>query len=506
MRRPHAGRTCWGEAADLPRFPALSANERADVCVVGAGIAGLTTAYLLAQEGADVVVLERAWIGAGETGRTTAHLSTALDHLYAEMESDLGLGGIRAAAASHGTAIDVIEKIVEREQLTCDFARVDGYLFSPPGQDPRMLSRELEAARRAWVPGVELLPRAPLPLFDTGPCLRFPNQAQFHPLKYLGGLARACSAARARIYGDSHVCEIEGGSPAQVRTATGRTVTAGAVVVATNSPTHGNLPINFKQAPYRSYVVAARLRRGSVPRALYWDTGDPFHYVRLHNASGEGDTLIVGGEDHRTGEEDDGDRRFAALEQWARERFPIDAVEHRWSGQVMESADGVGLIGRDAVDRPNVYFATGDSGQGMTHGTIAGMLIADLIQGRPNQWQELFDPGRFPVQSGDFYQENLSVVRHYADWLTGGDVASADALGPGEGAVIRRGGTKIAAYRDLDGTLTEMSAVCPHLGCIVSWNSTERSWDCPCHGSRFDARGRSLNGPATAALTRLVRA
>jgi Rieske Fe-S protein len=255
-------------------------------------------------------------------------------------------------------------------------------------------------------------------------------------------------------------------------------------------------------------VIAGRVPSGSVPKALYWDTPDPYHYVRLHHVrTGAGvghDMLIVGGEDHKTGQKDDAEERFRCLEEWARERFPmLETVEYRWSGQVLEPMDYMALIGPQPGDSENVYLATGDSGQGMTHGTIAGMLLTDLIIGRKNQWAKLYDPSRVTISTSsamEFAKENLNVAVQYADWVRPGEVSSPHDILPGTGAVIRRGAKKIAVYRADDGTLHERSAVCTHLKCIVDWNSAEKSWDCPCHGSRFDPYGQVLNGPAIKAL------
>jgi glycine/D-amino acid oxidase-like deaminating enzyme/nitrite reductase/ring-hydroxylating ferredoxin subunit len=496
-------RPLWYDGVAMPAPPPLTSSISADVCIVGAGIAGLTVGYLLASEGTRVVIVDRGMIGGGETCRTTAHLSTALDHLYSELEGDIGSEGGRLAAESHRVAIDVIASIVRFERIACDFSRVDGYLFVPPGGSLDLLYREIEAARRAGLSDVNWAERAPLPSFVTGPCLRFGNQAQFHPLKYLAGLARAVALRGGFIFGNTPVCGVKGGSPCVVSTTTGYRINAASVVVATNSPIHDNLAVHLKQSPYRTYVIGAEIPRGAVPTALYWDTADPFHYVRLHRRARGLESLIVGGEDHRVGDGDDGEERFEALEEWTRARFPVKRVTHRWSGQVMESADGVGLIGHDLLDNSNVYFVTGDSGQGMTYGTIAGMLISDLVGGRSNAWRRLYDPTRMPLFSGDFYQENINVLWHYADWLTSGNVGTSDAIDRCDGAVIRNGLSKIAVYRDENGQTVEMSAVCPHFGCIVAWNSTERHWECPCHGSRFDRYGNNVNGPAAAPLSRI---
>ncbi|MGH9901594.1 MAG: FAD-dependent oxidoreductase, partial [Pyrinomonadaceae bacterium] len=459
----------WMRTAEVPSASSLTQDARADVCVVGAGIAGMTTAYLLAREGKSVVVIDDGPLAGGETSRTTAHLVNALDDRYYELERLHGERGARLAAASHTAAVDRIEQIVSEEKIDCDFERLDGYLFAPPGESTEELDRELKAAHRAGLAEVERVGRAPLDGFDTGPALRFPRQAQFHILKYMAGLAEAFERAGGRLYTNTHADKIEGGSPARVETAGGATVTAGAVVVATNTPVNDLVAIHTKQAAYRTYVIGARVSRGSVPTILLWDTPDPYHYVRLQkmeDAGGGHDLLIVGGEDHKTGQAEDFDERYARLEAWARERFPsIESVEFRWSGQVMEPMDGLGFIGRNPLDKDNVFIATGDSGNGMTHGTIAGLLITDPIMGRDNEWETLYDPSRVSLRSAvEFAKENLNVAAQYADLLTGGEVDAAEEVKPGRGATLRRGLKKIAVYRDDQGTLHERSAICTHLG------------------------------------------
>lgn len=493
----------------VPTFAKLATNEQADVCVVGAGISGLTTAYLLCRAGKSVVVMDDGPIVSGETERTTAHLSTALDHRYFDLERLHGEKGVRLAAESHAAAIDQIEQIVRAEKIDCDFERLDGYLFVPPGETPEILERELAAAHRVGLNDLEIIPRAPLGSFDTGPALRFPRQAQFHPLKYLAALALAIVRDGGRIYTQTHATKIEGGEPARIETQDGAVVTANAVVVATNTPVNDLLAIHTKQAAYRTFVIGALVPAGSISKGLYWDTTDPYHYVRLQSLTrngssvAEADLLIVGGEDHKTGQADDAEARYSRLEQWARERFPMmKEIKFRWSGQIMTSVDGLAFIGRNPLDQENVYVATGDSGNGMTHGTIAGMLITDLICGRENDWATLYEPGRVTLGAVEtFAKEALNMAAQYADWITQGDVTEDVSLAPGMGAVVRRGLMKVAVYCDEAGKLHECSAVCTHLGGIVAWNHSEKTWDCPCHGSRFDRFGKVVNGPANTDLS-----
>lgn len=495
-------RSIWMDApARLDRAP-LQADASADVAIIGAGMAGLTTAYLLSSQGQSVIVLDDGPMTGGETGRTTAHLSNAIDDRYVELERLHGPEGAALAADSHTAAIARIESIVQSERINCDFTRLDGYLFVPGDQPRDLIDRELAAAHRAGLTSVERVDRAPLSGVDTGPCLRFPAQAQFHPLLYLQALASAIEARGGRICTQTHASQIQGGDDARVTTSAGPVVRCRAIVVATNSPINDLVAIHTKQAPYRTYVIGARVPRGSLTPALYWDTAEPYHYVRLQPLDAQHDLLIVGGEDHKTGQAADPDDRFSRLEAWTRVHFPIaQDITFRWSGQVMEPIDGVAFIGANPLDKPNVFIATGDSGQGMTHGTIAGILLTDLILGRPNPWARLYDPSRKTLKSfRDFASENLNVARQYLDHLAPGEVSSPDQIPPGHGAIVRQGLKKLAVQRDDTGQLHTLSATCTHLGCVVRWNPLEKTWDCPCHGSRFKPTGQVINGPANTNL------
>jgi glycine/D-amino acid oxidase-like deaminating enzyme/nitrite reductase/ring-hydroxylating ferredoxin subunit len=500
------GVSLWSATSKEPSIPALDRNINADVCIVGAGIAGMTTAYLLAREGKSVIIVDKNQIGAGETAYTTAHLSNVIDAGYREIEDLHGAKGARLVAQSHTAAIAQIESIVAEEKIDCDFERLDGYLFFPDEDSQNKLEEEWKAVKRAGLP-VRKLNQSPFD-FKFGRCLRFPRQAQFHPLKYLAGLARAIKRLDGRLFGGTEAKEIKGGKTVKIGTKGRATVSAGAVVVATNTPINDWGKIYTKQEPYRTYVIGALVPPGSIPKALYWDAEDPFHYVRLQRVHLNGkalDLMIIGGEDHKTGQAEGIEGRFARLATWGREHFPgIKEIAFRWSGQVMESMDGLAFIGRNPKDDPNVYIVTGDSGAGITHGTIAGILLRDLIVGRDNPWATLYEPARKTLSAGDsFARENPKVPEEYAHWLTPDQVSTVEEIKPGMGAVICRGSSKFAVSRDDKGSLHLRSAVCSHLGCIVSWNSTEHTWDCPCHGSRFTPDGKLLNGPALSPLAKV---
>jgi glycine/D-amino acid oxidase-like deaminating enzyme/nitrite reductase/ring-hydroxylating ferredoxin subunit len=488
----------WQSDAPARTGEPLAADVTADVCVVGAGIAGLTTAYLLAGEGRSVVVLEaQKEFGAAETGHTTAHLSWAIDDRFSRVSSIRGDETTRAAAHSHRDAIDLIGEIVARERIECDHFRPDGFLF--PGADgPDVVNKEVEALDRLGLP-YEKLARPPLPGFP-GPCIRFPGHAQFHPLKYTAGLAEAFRRRGGTLHTGTRAHEIEGGDPCSVRTSAGPVVTAKAVVVATNAPFDSGVVLHTKLSACTTYAVALTVPRGAVPGGLFWDTDDPYHYVRTQPGEGDTDHLIVGGEDHRTGQADDQDERWARLGAWARGHFPGAPVTHHWSGQVFETPDGLGLIGAAPWGR-NLYVITGDSGMGMTHGTLGGRLVANLIQGRGDPLADVYAPSRLmPKALLTFLKDNLNIAAQYRDWFTGGEVDSVERIPPGHGAIVRSGLTKLAVYRDKSGKVCEMSATCRHLGAVVRWNPGEQTWDCPAHGSRYSCDGKVIHGPAVDGL------
>jgi glycine/D-amino acid oxidase-like deaminating enzyme/nitrite reductase/ring-hydroxylating ferredoxin subunit len=513
--RTGANLSLWERTAQKFSTGPLRQDITTEVCVIGAGIAGVTTAYLAARENRQVVLVDDGPVASGMTGRTTAHLVNALDERYMDIEKFLGEECARLTAESHTAAVDCIERIVHEHGIDCDFERVDGYLFLPPGGSVKELMQELEAIHRAGLIDVARVDSVPNTKINSKAVLRFPQQAQFHPLKYLNRVAEVVIDSGAKIFTGTRVIAVEDGDSVRIRTADGRTITAQTAVVATNCPINDRVVIHSKQAPYATYAVGLRVTR-PVEHALFWDTAQtaeaeereigpvPYHYVRFAR-DGQGDVLIVGGEDHKTGQADDCAERFVKLERWARDRFSFAGeITDRWSGQVMEPVDGVAYIGRNPGNK-HVYVVTGDSGNGMTHGTLGAMLIVDLIAGRDNPWTKLYDPSRRTLKPrvlADYVAENANVAAQFRDYFTPGSVKSVDDILACEGAVLRDGVKKIATYRDENGNLHAFSAVCPHLGCVVRWDACEKTWDCPCHGSRFDALGCVLNGPAISDLER----
>ncbi len=481
-------------AADGQQAPDMTV----DVCVVGAGISGLSVAYMLSQAGKKVVVLDDDAIGGTMTARTSAHLMSAMDDRFYKLEQLHGETGAQLIAESHSRAIDHIEEIIKKENIDCDFKRLDGYLFAPP-DNTNELDKELDAAHRAGLIDVERVPSPPQQP-QLGAALLFPRQGEFQPLAYMAGLAKAIQAKGGLLYDQTHVSQInDDDTQPFVTTSHGSTIKASAIVVATNSPIHSR-EFALKQAAYNTYTIAFRIEPNSIRPTLYWDTVTPYHYIRVASSTdGENDILMIGGEDHKTGQAAEPEAHFEALHQWARQHFPaIKESLYEWSGEWIEPIDSIAFIGLSPFQN-SVYMVTGDSGQGMTHGTIAGMLISDLILGNSNSWADLYSPSRRNLHLaslGTMVKEGVNANLQYADYLKPADIRSPDELANDEGGTMQHGLKKIAVYKDENGQVHQCSAICTHWKGVVRWNDVEKTWDCPCHGSRFDAYGKVFHGPA----------
>jgi glycine/D-amino acid oxidase-like deaminating enzyme/nitrite reductase/ring-hydroxylating ferredoxin subunit len=494
---PSNTRPIWADTAVIPKQVQQTGQVSVDVCIIGAGITGLTAADLLKRAGKTVAVIDLARIGYGETSHTTAHLTEVFDIDYHDLISKFGLEGAQLAAQSMRRSIERIEEN-SKSGIPCDFTRVSGYQYTENRGDVDEIEREAEYAQRVGVPS-ELLFQAPLP-YRTARAVRFDHQAQFNPLKYLDGLARRIPGNGSFIFEETRMVDIEEGEPCRVVTDRG-TIIADDVFVAANVPSSNRFFLHTKIAAYRTYAIAARVNNAFDYKNLFWDIADPYHYIRSYEIN-DVPYIIIGGEDHKTGQDIHTGIHFQKLEDWAFERFAIETLTHRWSGQIIESVDGLPFIGRNPMS-DHVFVATGFSGTGMTFGTVAGMLISDLILGNQNPWAELYDAGRVKPLAGikSFLSENIDFPSHLiGDRLTRAQVSDSATIRENEGAIVRVGAKKVAAYRDPEGELHLMSPVCPHLGCYVNWNEAEKSWDCPCHGSRFSPVGKLLNGPAVSDL------
>jgi len=502
----------WMQTVEMPSFDHLLRDRETDVCIVGAGMAGLTTAYLLQQEGRKVCVLESSEVGSGQSSRTTAHFTYCLDESYHRLEKIHGEAGIKLIAESHAAAIKKVRDIITKENILCDMERVNGYLFSASDEIPnytlqsnrekshKKLNIELEAIQRAGLLDVYMTERIPLHSFDPGPAICYPDQLELNPMKYMKALAEIIVSRGGEIYTDAHVIEVQGGDNSYVKLQNGKMVTCNSIVVATNTPINDLVAIHTKQMSYRTYVIGVEVPKGKIIKGLYWDDANPYHFIRLEK-SADGhpyEFLLVGGEDHKTGQNDNPEHCYTRLENWTRKRFPdAGRVMFRWSGQVLEPVDRIAFIGKNPMDKDNVYVVTGHSGNGMTYSTIAGMLLTDLILDRKSPWEGIYHPSRISFSTaGTYFRENANTLAQYKDWIFESQKGEVEELENGDGMVYRDGLHMVACYKDNHGHLTLNSAVCTHLGGIVRWNAAEKSWDCPCHGSRYDCHGKVIEGPA----------
>lgn len=484
------------------RFSAPKHAEKFDVVVIGGGITGLTSAYLLKQAGKKVAVVERDRIGSGDTGYTSAHLTYVTDLRAAELVDTFGLAAARLVWQAGATAIDAIEGIAADERVECDFRRVPGFLHAPrdgKGSERAALENDLDVARQMGF-AVHYESRVPL-LACEG--LRFPDQAKFDPLKYLAGLAKAVEGDGSRVFENSEVEEV-GDDPLHVVVKNHKLATD-YVVIATHVPLMGKSGLmsaallQTKLYSYSSYVIGAKVPRGRLPEACLWDTADPYHYLRVE-AGATRDYVVYGGHDHKTGQISYTQPRFDSLVSELREIVPEARPDRQWSGQVVETNDGLPYIGESAE---NQFVATGFSGNGMTFGTLAAMMARDAVLQRENPWKKLFAVDRKKLRGGtwDYVAENIDFPYYYLkDRLFKTADASTCGIAPGEGKVVQIGGEQVACARDDDGYLHKVSAVCTHMGCLVRWNGGEHTWDCPCHGSRFHLDGKVLAGPAETSL------
>ena len=495
----------WADTARVPQFLPLHRDLEVDVAVIGGGITGVTAAYLLTKAGATVALLERGRFAGGETGHTTAHLTCVTDVRLHELVKTFGRDHAQAAWDAGTAAINQIEEIIEAEKVACDFHWVPGYLHAPVSKrtDADEIKALQDDARLAVELGfdAEFVESAP---FVECPGVRFANQAIFHPQKYLAGLLETLKARGCQIFENTEVGKFEV-EPAVVK-ANDHATRCKFVVVGTHVPLQGAAGtlsatlLQTKLAGYSTYAVGAQIPIGIAPQASFWDTADPYFYLRIENRMTH-DYAILGGADHKTGQAGDPEQHHARVEKRLRQLFPAATIDHRWSGQVIETNDGLPLIGEST---PGQFVATGFSGNGMTFGTLAAMMAGDAFAKRKNPWSQLFDVNRKKLLGGawNYLVENKDYPFYMAkEWLTKPDASSLREVKRGEGKIVLVGGSKIAAYRDEQGKLSVKSAVCSHMGCIVRWNGAEKTWDCPCHGSRFQATGEVIFGPAEVPLS-----
>ena len=502
MEAPRLNRSLWLEDA-AGAYPSLAGEVEADVAVVGAGITGATAAYLLAEGGRSVVLLESSRVGYGATGYTTAKLTVGHNLVYRRLVDAYGVETARGYARSNAEALERVAALVAEHGLECDFERAPNYVYTEREESVADLQRELEAARAAGV-DAELTTGTDLP-YPVAGALRVDGQAQFHPWRYVAGLVRLVAERGGQVFELTRATGVRSGDACVVETARGR-VRAGHVVVATQLPFLDRGLFFARAHPAKSYAVAAPVPEEAAPRGMYITSDSPTRSVRSAPAGDGRRVLIVGGEGHKPGAEPDTDERYARLERFLAERFGGARAEYRWSTHDYTPVDDLPYIGRLRRGDERILVATGYAKWGMTKGTLAASILADAILGRENEYAALYDSTRVHLResAASFVRENAEVgLRFVGERLRPGPGRDAvERLAPGEGTIVRAGAARYAVHRDDAGELHVLSARCTHLGCIVGWNPADRAWECPCHGSRFAADGTLVQGPATADLPR----
>jgi glycine/D-amino acid oxidase-like deaminating enzyme/nitrite reductase/ring-hydroxylating ferredoxin subunit len=485
-----AGASLWAATVQAPSYPSLPGDTQVDVAIVGGGITGLTTAYLLQKAGKKVAVIEANALGQGVTGYTSAHLTFVLDSKFYQLIKKFGLSRARLMQQSNQAALDTIRDIIQSEHIDCDWAATDGYLYTESSEDDEVIRKEVTAARDLGI-DASYTTEVPLP-FPTYSGVRFSGQAVFHPLKYVYALAKIIAGRGGQVFEHTRVTDLKDGC---VITDKGK-VKAADVVLATHAPLFSQLlTVQAKTAPYRSYIIGFKAAQEHPAPGLFWDTDEPYQYIRSY-ATQAGQVVVVGGKDHPAGKPVDTRRYTGALEKYARQRFMVESVDYAWSAQYFRPVDDLPYIGR-APFRKHLYVATGYSGNGLTFGTVAALLISDLIQNKRSAWAKLYSPNRVSLAGlGRLMQYGWNNFNHVVvDRFKKGAATSAKGLDNEQGMVVTEGGKKIALYKDAQGNVTKLSPVCTHAGCIVQWNSFEKTWDCPCHGGRYTSFGKVINGP-----------
>lgn len=488
----------WIDSTPETDYSNFVDNVLVDVAVVGAGIAGITAATLLKKAGKTVALIDSKRIATGVSGHTTAKITSLHQLIYADLIKELGEEKARIYADSNQAAIEQVARLVEQEQIECDFSRQSAYTFAESTENVEQVQAETEAAIKLGLPA-SFVRESSLP-FPIAGAVRFDNQAQFHPRKYLLHLAKSIPGNGSYLFDSTRVESIEESTPCQLKTSRG-VVRAKDVIVATNLPILDQGLFFAKTYPKLSYLVGARINPSQAPEGMFIGAGTKYRSIRTTPHEG-GLLLIIGGEGHKTGSVSDTEERYLHLEEYAKSRFGINSLEYRWSCHDMVSFDKLPYIGKLTPLNNHIYVATGFSLWGMSNGTLSGMLLSDLILGIENPWAKLYDATRAtPFISETSLKENTDVAKHWiGDRLKAMQASSFSQVAIGEGKLVTIDGEKLAAYRDEQGKINAVSAICTHLGCIVNWNSAEKSWDCPCHGARFTCEGQIIQGPAVADL------
>ncbi len=501
-RLPGKPVSLWIDTTPDIAFPCLEGDTDADVAIVGGGIAGLTSALLLKRAGLKVTLVESRRIISGVTGYTTAKITLAHGICYSRMLNKLGQEQAGLYADANRTAIERVASFIMQMNIACDFTPLPAYIYAVTEDKEAEIEAEVRAGEKLGL-AVSYVDTAPLPLPIKGAAC-FDGQAYFHPRKYLLAFADEITNENGRIFEKTRAINIEEGNPSIVRTDRG-TIRAQAVIIATNYPIFDPLKLFAHLTSVRSYVLGLRLKNRS-PQGLFYSNEEHFHSLRPHYLTDNGTYLLAGGEEHHAGQGGDTIQRYKNLESYYRGFFDIESIDYHWSAQDNKSADLIPFIGSLAPASDRIFIATGFKGWGMTHGTIAGMLLSDLILGRSNPWKNLYSPVRLnlPASAKSIVGQNIQTAKHLiGGHLSEESIKSLAEIGKGEGKVIEIDGEKAAVYKDKQGKIHALSPLCTHMGCMLSWNPAEKTWDCPCHGSRYTCDGKVIHAPTVKDLARI---
>lgn len=465
-----------------------------DCIIIGAGITGITTALMLRNAGKEILVIDAHNAGYGTTGGTSAHINTFADTTYKEAENAFGEDGAKLFAGAVNSGLEIIRKNIEAYTIDCDFEEKPGYVYAENDDQVKQLEDLYAGTLKVGVP-ISYVQKIPVPI-PFKKAVLLPGQAQFHPLKYLRGLLQAYLKAGGAIVENTKIEALNSADGIHTAKSAEQAFKSRSIIYATHTPPGINV-FSFRCAPYRSYVIAVKLKSDSYPKGLIYDMQDPYHYIRTHEIDGQ-ELLLVGGNDHKTGH-DDPEQAFEELENYIRKYFNVSSVKYKWSSQYYIPVDGLPYVGHIPFYANGIYCATGYNGNGMMLGSVSAQILAETILGKKHPYADLFSTSRIKPVDGftEFVKENADVVYHFvADRLSIHETDSLKRLKPGTGKVVKFENRKVAAYRDENGDIHALNPVCTHAGCIVNWNAEEKSWDCPCHGARYDIEGRVLNGPA----------
>lgn len=500
MKRDGANKSLWQDV-EMPNLFQSSAENTYDVIIAGAGITGITAGYLLQKRGKKCLIIEADNIAFGTTGGTTAHINTFFDAQYDYIINDFGEEKAKLLAQVGPEVLSLIKSNIAENQIDCEFEMRDAFVFALDKKQTKELDKMFDATMKVGIP-IERVDENPFPIpFDS--IIKIDNQGQFHPTKYVKALSEVFQQMGGVIKTGERVKNVsEKDNFVEIETDQSK-YKAQDFMWATHVIPNLNR-MNFLAAPYRSYVIAFTLKSGEYPQAQGSDMEKPYHYYRCQEIDGK-KYMIAGGEDHKTGHEENPKERFENLEKYVRQHFDVDEVTHRWSSQFYTPVDKLPFIGKSPGD-DHIFWATGYDGNGMTFGTLSAMLISDLILGKENKYEELFDPSRLNVKAGikDTLKENADAVFHLIkDKFTSDKIDSLDEIKTNEGKTVTFDGDTLSIYRDAKGEVFAIKSACSHMGCNIGWNNSEKSWDCPCHGARFDIHGNVLNGPATNGLEKV---